>query len=74
MSAVDGPLLAVTCPTCGVMSILDHDALVDAIPALAADRWLADRLAVERVKQEKMREANARLLAEDPDGVSTARN
>jgi hypothetical protein len=56
------------------MSILDHDALVDAIPALAADRWLADRLAVERVKQEKMREANARLLAEDPDGVSTARN
>ncbi len=67
MTALPGPLLAVTCPVCGVASVLDHDAMVTALPDLVANLDREDRFARERRKRDAMRVANAALLRDDPD-------
>ncbi len=61
MRSLNGPLLAVTCPSCGVASILDHDALVVPEAAAQASSWTEDALAAVRVAEEE-RERQERAL------------
>ncbi len=74
MSPLDGPLLAVTCPSCGVASILDHDALVVPEPAAQASSWTEDAAAALRVAEEERTEAEWRLRAFESARDDSGRN